>query len=355
MSHADHIGAIPAANDAAAATPARILDVAFGCFASKVLLTAVEFGVFTALSEQDMTGEDLGKALGLHPRGIYDFLDSLVSMGFLQRQGGGAAGRYRNSFETALFLDRKQPAYVGGALEMMNARQYGFWNDLGTALKTGEPQSEIKHSGKGAFETMYADQAKLEQFMACMEGVSRLPFERLADTYDFSRYQSVCDVGGATGLLSTILAGRHRHLRCVSFDLPEVEPIAKRWIARAGLSDRVSTAAGNFLTQPLPRADVITMGMILHDWSLEKKKHLVKLAYDALPPGGVFIAIEHLIDDDRRTNTFALLMSLNMMIELGEGFDFSGADFWSWCQEAGFSRYEVLPLTEARYAAIAYK
>jgi precorrin-6B methylase 2 len=340
---------------AAQLSPTKIMELGFGCWSSKVLLTAVELGVFTALAQQSMTGEEIGKALSLHPRGIYDFLDALLALGLLEREGNGPEGRYRNSPEAALYLDKNQPTYAGGILEMVNARLYGFWNNLGEALKTGQPQNELKTSGKPFFETLYSEPARLEQFMSAMRGISAPNFQALADKFDFSRYAKLCDVGGATGLLSCIVAARHPHMRCVSFDLPEVEPIAKQWIERAGVSDRVSTAAGDFLRDPLPRADVITMGMILHDWNLEKKKHLLRLAYDALPPGGAFIAIENLIDDERRKNTFGLLMSLNMLIEFGDAFDFTGADFWSWCREVGFSRYEVMPLAGACSAAIAYK
>ncbi len=188
-----------------------------------------------------------------------------------------------------------------------------------------------------------------------MTGISRINFEALAEKFDFSKFKTLCDVGGATGLLCIEAAKKHPHLRCVSFDLPEVEPIAQRHIAAAGLSDRVSTAAGNFFTDPLPKADVITMGMILHDWNLEKKMHLIRAAYDALPAGGALIAVEALIDDARRENVFGLLMSLNMLIEFGEAFDYSGADFKKWCTEAGFKRFEVIHLAGPSSAAIAYK
>ena len=335
--------------------PAKILEVGFGFWSSKVLLTAVELDVFTTLGARSMSGEELGRALTLHRRGVYDFLDTLVSLKFLERDGDGANGRYRNTAQTAKFLDKNRPSYVGGILEMLNARLFGFWNDLGTALKSGQPQNEVKHSARPLFEALYSNPEQLEQFMSAMHGISTPNFQALADKFDFSRYHTLCDVGGATGLLSMLVAQRHPHLQCTSFDLPQVEPIAKRWIESASLSDRVATRAGDFLKDPLPRADVITMGMILHDWNLEKKKHLIRLAYEALPPGGAFIAVENLIDDARRENAFGLMMSLNMLIEFGDAFDFSGSDFWSWCQEAGFRRYEVLHLAGPCSAAIAYK
>jgi hypothetical protein len=340
---------------AAAEGAARIMEVGMGFWPSKVLLTAVELGVFSALGGKSLTGRELGAALHLHPRGIADFFDALVALEFLERDVSGPAARYRNTPATAQFLDRSQPGYIGGMLEMASARLFRFWGDLDVALRTGQPQNEIKHSGKSMFETLYADPARLEQFMDAMRGISTPNFLALADKFDFSRYRTLCDVGGATGLLCTLIARRHPHLECVSFDLPPVEPIAQRWIARDANGARVRTASGDFLKDPLPRADVITMGMILHDWNLEKKKHLVRLAYDALPRGGAFIAIENLIDDERRENAFGLMMSLNMLIEFGDAFDFTGADFWNWCREAGFRRHEVLHLAGPCSAAIAYK
>jgi hypothetical protein len=330
--------------------------VGFGFWSSKVLLTAVELGVFTELGRSGpMTGEQLGAALGLHPRAIWDFFDALVALRFLERDGDGPQARYRNTEETGHHLDRNAPHYVGGILEMLSVRLFDFWNDLGEALKTGKAQNEIKRSQKALFEELYEDLPRLEQFMAAMHGVSKPNFEAFAEKFDFSPYRTLCDAGGASGLLSITVARRHAHLRCTSFDLPVVEPIARRAIATAGLSDRVSTGAGSFFSDPLPKADVVTMGMILHDWNLEQKKQLIRAAYDALPEGGAFVAVENLIDDARRENVFGLLMSLNMLIETGDGFDFTGADFSAWCREAGFRRCEVLHLNGPCSAGIAYK
>jgi hypothetical protein len=332
-----------------------VFQTAFAFCSSKVLLTAVEFGLFTRLGARRLTGPELGRELGLHPRGVDDFLDALVAMKFLDRDGDGPGARYRNNPVGSLYLDEASPRYVGGILAMLNARLFRFWNDLPTALRTGKPQNETKDGGKGVFETLYAEPARLEQFMGAMTGLSRFNFEAFAEKFDFSKYRTLCDVGGATGLLSTEVAKRHPHLKCISFDLPVVEPIAKKAIAAQGLSSRVTTASGDFFKDPLPRADVVTMGMILHDWNLERKRRLIKAAYEALPPGGAFVAIEALIDDARRENAFGLVMSLNMLIEFGDAFDYSGADFRGWCAEAGFQRFEVIPLAGPSSAAVAYK
>jgi predicted O-methyltransferase YrrM len=335
--------------------PSEIMQVGMGFWASKTLLSAVELELFTRLGGGTMTAAEIAEALALHERAVPDFPDALVALRLLDREGDGSTAVYRNTDAGAAFLDKASPAYIGGMLEMSNARLYRFWGDLTEALRTGEPQNEIKHTGKAVFEELYRDEDRLEQFMNAMAGISAGPFQALAEKFVFSEYETLCDVGGATGQLSIILADRNPHLRCTTFDLPAVEPIAKRTIEAAGLSDRVETISGDFFGQPLPKADIITMGMILHDWNLARKRQLVEAAYDALPEGGAFIVIENIIDDARRENAFGLLMSLNMLIEFGDAFDFTGADFAEWCKHAGFRKVDVLPLAGPTSAGVAYK
>jgi predicted O-methyltransferase YrrM len=332
-----------------------IMQIGLGFWPAKTLLTAIELGLFTVLADGALTGPQIEQRLGLGSRATYDFLDGLVALHLLDRDGSGPSARYGNTVETATFLDANAPAYAGGFLEMANARLYSFWGGLTDALRTGQPQTEVKHTGRSVFAELYADPDRLEQFMRAMAGISAGNFHALAEKFDFSPYSSVCDVGGATGQLSIILAQHHSHLRCTTFDLPVVQPIASRTITAAELSDRVEAVGGDFFVDPLPKADVITMGMILHDWNLEKKLHLIRQVYDALPDGGVFIAVENLIDDDRRENVFGLMMSLNMLIEFGDAFDFTGADFRGWCEEVGFRSVEVVHLAGPCSAAIARK
>jgi predicted O-methyltransferase YrrM len=336
-------------------SPARIMEVGMAFWPAKVLLSAIELQLFTTLGSGSMTAGELQSALGLHARANPDFFDTLVALRFLDRDGDSANGRYRNTPETGAFLDRNSPRFVGGFLEMANARLYHFWGDLTEALRTGSAQNEIKHTGQPMFAELYSQPERLEQFMDAMAGISAGNFQALADKFDFSRYHTLCDVGGATGQLSSIVATRHPHIRCTSLDLPPATAIAARKIAAAGVADRVTAQAIDFFADPLPKADVVTMGMILHDWNLEKKQQLVKKAYDALPPGGAFIVVENLIDDARRENAFGLMMSLNMLIEFGDAFDFTGADFDRWCRDAGFRRTEVIPLAGPASAGVAYK
>ena len=248
--------------------PSHIMEVGMGFFGSRTLLTAVELELFTELGTGKMTGAQMAERLSLHERAIPDFPDALVALGLLRRDGDGPDALYGNTIETAVFLDKESPQYIGGILEMAGERLYGFWGSLTEALKTGKPQTEIKETGEPVFAKLYSAPQRLEQFMNAMAGVSAGNFRALAQKFDFSRYKTLCDAGGATGQLACAVAAANPHMHCISADLPAVEPIAKRCIELAGLPHRVDTAAIDFFKDPLPKADVITMGMILHDWNL---------------------------------------------------------------------------------------
>jgi hypothetical protein len=320
--------------------PDRILQTGLGFWASKALLSAIELGLFTELSMGSMDADSLLVALDLHPRGARDFLDALVALGFLSR----TADRYSNTPETDLFLDRNKPSYIGGILEMANHRLYPAWADLTEALRTGEPQNEIKGGGPGLFETLYADPARLKEFLAAMTGISHGSNQTIARTFPWSNHRTFVDVGTAQGDLATQIALANPHLRGFGFDLQPVAPIFEEYVAQAGVNDRLSFLPGDFLNQPFPNADVVLMGHILHDWDLPTKKMLIAKAYEAVPAGGALVVYEAIIDDARSANSFGLLMSLNMLIETTGGFDYTGADCATWMSEAGFSETRVEPL-----------
>ena len=335
-------------------TPDHILQVGMGFMASKTLLSAVELELFTMLGDEAKTGSEIGDRLGLHTRSRYDFLDALVSLGLLERDGDGPGARYRNAAATSVFLDKGQPSYVGGILEMSNSRLYGFWNNLTEALQTGAPQNESK-AGGDFFGVLYAEEARLEQFLAAMQGIQMGNYLALLEKVDFSDATLLCDIGGANGALCGLAVQRHAHLSATVFDLPPVVPVAERHLREMGVGDRVSVVGGDFFADDLPNADVIVMGNILHDWDEDQKKTLVAKAHKALNEGGRLIAIEAVIDDARRENAFGLLMSLNMLIELPGGFDYTGAQYDAWCTEEGFDRTEIVPLAGPASAAIAYR
>lgn len=334
----------------AAKTPEKIMQIGMGFWASKTLLSAVELGVFTELAKNPKPLNALIKTFGLHERSARDFFDALVALGMLDRKDGV----YSNTPETAIFLDKDKPSYVGGILEMANARLYPFWGNLTEGLKTGEPQNEAK-TGGDLFDELYKDPARLEEFCKAMTGISLGASAAISAKFPWKDYKTFMDVGTAQGALPVTIASDHPHLKGIGMDLPVVEPVFKKYVSAAGLSDRLSFATCDFFKDPLPKADVIVMGHILHDWDLEQKKTLIRKVYDALPKGGAFIAYEALIDDDRRENAFGLLMSLNMLIETRGGFDYTGADCAGWMREAGFGETRVERLVGPDSMVVGFK
>jgi hypothetical protein len=322
-----------------AASPEPILELGLAFFGAKALLSAVELGLFTELAREPLDAAALRQRLGLHERGALDFLDALVALGLLER----GEGCYRNMPAADRHLDRAKPGYLGGQLEMANARLYPFWGSLTEALRTGRPQNELKQ-GSNPFDAIYADQANLALFLRAMTGLSLPIAQALARRFAWRSVRSFIDVGTAEGGLPAVLAQAHPHLVGGGFDLPAVGPFFERHVRAHGLADRLRFHPGDFLDGPLPGADVLVMGHILHDWDLPTKRQLLAKAHAALPAGGTLIVYDRMIDDDRRANAAGLLMSLNMLIETPGGFDYTGADCRAWMDEAGFAETAVAPL-----------
>ena len=317
-------------------TPDSIMQLGLGFWNSKALLTAVELGLFTELAKGPLDAETLTERLGIHSRAARDFFDSLVALRMLERSGE----RYENTQQTDLFLDREKPSYVGGLLEMANARLYPFWGSLTEALRTGLPQNEALR-GENFFAALYADAGRLESFLKAMTGISMGAAMAIAKKFPWAEYKTFIDVGAAQGALPVQVVLAHNHLSGGGFDLPSVRPVFEQYVNSHNLSNRLRFYPGDFFSDPLPAADVLVMGHILHDWNLEEKRKLLAKAYEALPQGGALIVYEAIIDDDRRQNAFGLLMSLNMLIETPGGFDYTGADCVSWMREAGFRETRV--------------
>jgi ubiquinone/menaquinone biosynthesis C-methylase UbiE len=339
--------------------PSKIMQTGMGFWASKVLLSAVKLRLFTVLAGRALKGSQIRDILKLQTtqRHVYDWLDALVSLGFLKRDGLLDEALYTNTPDSNYFLDQNKMSYLGGMLEMSNNRLYGFWSNLEDALLTGLPQNESKGAGNGnsAFSELYSDTAKIQEFMDAMSGIQMANFMVLASEFNFSNYSTMADIGGADASLSIQVCRRHQDIVCTTFDLPQVAPIAARKISQFNLDNRIEVIVGDFMEDPLPEAKVITMGNILHGLNEENKQFLLNKIYRALPKNGVLIVIENVIDNERRQNSFGLLMSLNMLIENGDAFDYTLHDFEGWAGKVGFKKVEIMPLTGPASAIIAYK
>jgi hypothetical protein len=331
-------------------TPERILRTGSGYWASKTLLSAVELGVFTELARGPRSLDELTERLGLHPRGARDFLDALVALRLLERDG-----RYANTPETDRFLDRNKPTYVGGLLEMFNRRLYRYWGGLTEALRTGRPQNELKAGGLDLFSALALDADALRGFMQAMTGLSLGSAAAIARRFPWARYGTFADVGTAQGGLPVVLAHAHPHLRGIGVDLPGVRPLFEEYVRAHGVQDRIRWQAADVWAQPFPPADVVVLGHMLHGWGPERKQTLLRKAYEALPDGGAVLVYDAVIDDARRENAFGLLCSLNMLIENEEGAEYTGADCQDWMRAVGFAATAVEPLAGPESMVVGIK
>lgn len=230
--------------------------------------------------------------------------------------------------ETVTFPETKALLPVGGPLRVTSLRRLRGGGPV-PALRVPERQSEVMAAQASA-------SARLETLLDSMTAAARDSFAAFVARFDFARHRSFADSGGATGLLACLVAQRHPQIACHSCDLPIVQPIAERRIREHGLAGRVRAETIDFLADAFPAASLIAMGMILHDWNVQRKKMLIAKAHGALPQGGVMVAP-------------------GGTVEFGDAFSLTGADFIRWCAEAGFARCEVLKLTGTTGATIAYK
>ena len=284
--------------------PSNIMQVGMGFWASKTLLTAVKLDLFTFLAAKPLTGAEIKRELCLNGRGMYDFLDALVALGFLNKTGHKETATYSNAADSDFFLDKGKLTYMGGILEMANNRLYPFWNFLEEGLKKGTPQNETRIGEKSVFEEIYSDLDKTREFVNAMSGIQTWNFITFATQFDFSSYTSMCDIGGAGAHLSAHVAIHNSHMNCVSFDLAPVSPIALENTSLMGVANKVKVVSGDFYTDSFPKADVITMGNVLQGVGEGDKLMLMKKAYEALPEGGALVVSEDLIDYERSENVF---------------------------------------------------
>jgi len=326
-----------------------IIELGYAFRSAKALMSAVELGVFTVLAEQSLDRDTLRQRIGLAERGAADFLDALVALGLLHRDG---SGRYANAPGAGRYLDARKPGYIGGLLENLAAREYGMWETLTDALRTGKPQTGFEAAH---FRQLYADRERLRTYAKGMTGGSRSVAEALAAKFPWGQYRTFADIGTSQGCVPVQIASAHTHLTGCGFDLPVLAAMFKDYVDCSRCSDRLRFVPGDFFADPLPTADVLILGRVLHNWDLPTKRMLLEKAHDALPQGGALIVYERMIDDERRASRTGMLSSLNMLIMTDGGFDFTAADCIGWMRDAGFAETRTERLVDDHVMVVAIR
>ena len=312
---------------------------------SQVILTAVELDLFATLGEQSLTAEQISNKVGIMLHCSYDFLDALVALRFLQREGDGKDAKYKNFAGIPKMLDKHTGFMIEG---------YKYWSRLKDALTIGKCLAGIKEEQDQQVDeiyanTYYSDQIRLQEFHNAMDSLQEDNFNNLVKAFDFSIYNTMLDIGSGSCLLSKIVNKHYPKLRITNFDLPNAFPKI------SGQNENIFYISGDFFKTNLPQSDLITMCNVLHNWGSEKKMILLRKAYNSLTAGGVLIIVENIIDDLRRVNAHSLMMSLNMLIEFGEGSNSTCYDFNILTQNIGFKDFKFIQLTGQSGAFIAYK
>jgi hypothetical protein len=328
---------------------AQITELAQSFERAKVLLAAVELDLFTALADGPLDRDALRERIAIDERGARDFFDALVALGLLVR---GRDGRYANTSATNTYFDRDKPSYIGALMEDLNSRYYDVWGGLTAALRTGQPQGGARATGD--FPTLYADKTALRRFAGSQAARSLPVAEALAAKFPWSQYGSVIDVGTSQGCVPVQIALAHPHITGGGFDLPQLQELFDAYVARHTLSDRLRFHPGDFLKDPLPAADVLILGRVMHNWDRTTQMMLLKKTYEAIPTGGALVVYGRLIDDDR-SSADALLSSLNMLLMSTGGSNFTGAECRAWMEATSFRKTHVEPLTVDQTMIVALK
>jgi 8-O-methyltransferase len=306
------------------------LGIAAGARRAKVLSAAVEVGVFGVLADGSVTAAELASRTNVHPQWAPHLLYALEGLGLVERTDK----RYRNSAAADRYLVPGRPAYLGGFLSFLDTALHPAWDGLAGSLRTGEPRAGLPDP----YADLYADPADRDGFLDAMD-VLNAPIAAALAELDWSAHASVVDVGGARGNVAAHLAKAHSHLSVGVFDLPALREAFDAHVAALGLADRVTFTGGDFFADPLPAADALLFGHVLHNWPVSRRRALLRAAYAALSPGGVVYVYDPVIDPDRPALP-NVLASLNMLVWSAGGSEYTAAEATGWLREAGF---EPLP------------
>ncbi len=316
---------------------------------AKLLLAAGELGLFADLAENGpATQSQIQARLRLQPRGCRDFLNALVLLGLLVRDGE----QYRNSAVTAEHLIPGSATYIGGFLQRSNRVLYPAWGNLSEALRTGRPQ--VATAGSGSFERMLGDPGQLAQYLGMMDSVSGLLAPRLAEAFDWQNHAEIVDVGGARGNLAARLVRAHPHLSAWVFDLPVMEAPLRQHVASLAPPGPIRFRGGDFFADPLPEGDVLILGHVLHNWSPEERQFLVKKAFAATRPGGALLIYDAMLEENP-ADLARVLVSINMLLVTPGGSEYTVRECTQWLADAGFADVSDRPLGSADTLVIGHR
>ena len=294
---------------------------------SRILLTAVELDVFSQLASRERTSLQVAHAIGTDPRATDRLMNALCVMGLLQKRDG----LFFNTEAAARYLVRGSDAYLRNLSHTNHL--WDLWDGMTGAVRTG--------TGRGRQSIGDRGEKWLEAFIAAMHHRARTQAPQDVNLIDLHDAEHVLDLGGGSGIYAMTMLRVKRDLRATVFDLPEVVPITRRYVAEAGFADRIDTRAGDYHTDDIGSGyDVVFLSAIIHSNSYEENRALIRRCVEALRPGGQVIVQDFIMEENRVQPEHGALFALNMLVATEAGDTFTEHEVRTWMEEAGLSDIE---------------
>ena len=317
--------------------PSPVIDLIIRFRQSRAMFAAVEFGIFDLLDEGPQTLESLAQKTGTRPEPLQRLLDACCGLELLQRDGSA----YSNTSTAAAYLRRQSPVTLSGYVLYSNRVLFQMWANLEDALRDGANRWSQTFGMDGPiFSQFFRTPEAMATFLSGMHGFGLISSPPVVRLFNLNRFRHLVDLGGATGHLAICACERYGNLRATVFDLPAAVEHARPYIAASPARDRVTVQSGDFFSDALPPADLYAFSRVLHDWSEDKVRALLKKVYEALPPGGGLLILEAILDPDRSGPDWALMQSLNMLI-CTEGRERTEAEYRELLTGCGFTDVEI--------------
>lgn len=311
-----------------------LMQLTLGYWRSQVLFAAARLGVFDALAAGARTAADVAARCGAAPGHMGRLLNACVAVQLLQREEDG----YRNTPLAERFLVAGGEQYLGNWVTFMGDF-YGAWGGLAEAIRTGRPVED-------GFGRLAAGEEYTRHIILAMHEYAMGPGRELVSRLSLPGCRRLLDVGGGAGSYAILLAHTHPELEAVVFDLPAVVPITREVVAAQGLSDRITTQAGNYLDDDLGTGyDAVLLSNMLHQESPETCVRLFRKAAAALVEGGTLIVQLSFLNRDRTGPPWAVLQSLQLLLSYESGRAYTTDDILALLPEAGFGHAEVRKLS----------
>lgn len=331
--------------------PALVLELIQAFRHSKTMFTALSLGVFDLLEDSASDVTTLAGKLGANADALERLLDACVSLGLLKKENA----LYSNTPVAATYLTRSSPNTLSGYILYSDRALYPLWGNLEAAIREGTNRWEQTFGGGASiFDHFFRTQEARRDFLSGMDGFGQLSSPAVVAAFDLGRFRRLVDLGGGTGHLAMAACARYPRLEAAVFDLPGVIATARDYVGRGPSERPLALIAGDFFTDPLPEGDIFTLGRILHDWSEDKVRILLKKVWERLPPDGAILIAEKLLADDKTDPLPALMQSLSMLV-CTEGKERTEAEYTSVLHQAGFTQIEARVTSAPLDAILAVK